>query len=125
MEYKNYAKNTLQIYTSQLNTFLHAFEGRDLKNIEHDQIINFIHKEVKNNNRSLSYQNQMINAIKIYYRVIHKREFNGSELPRPRKEKTLPNVLAKQDIELIFKQVKNLKHKAALSLIYSCGLRRK
>ena len=123
MEYKNYAKNTLQLYTSQLNTFLHAFEGSDLKNIEHDQLINFIHKKVKDNNRSLSYQNQMINAIKIYYRVIYKREFSGSELPRPRKEKKLPNVLSQEEIERIFKQVSNLKHKAALYTIYSCGLR--
>jgi integrase/recombinase XerD len=36
----------------------------------------------------------------------------------------LPNVLSKEDVCLILSAQRNLKHRAMLSLIYSCGLRR-
>ena len=35
----------------------------------------------------------------------------------------LPTVLSEQEIQLIFSNIKNLKHKAILSLIYSSGIR--
>jgi integrase/recombinase XerD len=43
---------------------------------------------------------------------------------RPKREKKLPNVLSKEEVQSILKNTINIKHKAALSLIYSCGLRR-
>jgi integrase/recombinase XerD len=43
---------------------------------------------------------------------------------RPKREKLLPNVLSKEEIKLILNAHSNIKHKAMLSLIYSCGLRR-
>ena len=43
---------------------------------------------------------------------------------RPRREKTLPNVLSKEEVKAILEAPKNLKHRAMLALIYSCGLRR-
>ena len=43
---------------------------------------------------------------------------------RPRREKTLPNVLSKEEVKAILEAPTNLKHRAMLSLIYACGLRR-
>jgi integrase/recombinase XerD len=45
-------------------------------------------------------------------------------LHRPKKEKTLPNVLSKEEVKMILEAHTNIKHKVMLSLIYSCGLRR-
>ena len=43
---------------------------------------------------------------------------------RPRREKVLPNVLSKEEIKAILDAPYNLKHRAMLAMIYSCGLRR-
>jgi integrase/recombinase XerD len=43
---------------------------------------------------------------------------------RPKREKVLPNVLSKEEVKLILESQHNIKHKAMLCLIYSCGLRR-
>jgi integrase/recombinase XerD len=43
---------------------------------------------------------------------------------RPRREKPIPNVLSKEDVKRLLDSPYNLKHRAMLSLIYSCGLRR-
>lgn len=36
----------------------------------------------------------------------------------------MPNVLSKKEIQSILSAPQNIKHKAMLALIYSCGLRR-
>ena len=43
---------------------------------------------------------------------------------RPKRAHRLPNVLNKEEVKAILNAHGNLKHKAMLSLIYSCGLRR-
>ena len=48
---------------------------------------------------------------------------NPELLHRPKREKLLPNVLSKEEVKQILDAHSNLKHKAMLSLIYSCGLR--
>jgi integrase/recombinase XerD len=45
-------------------------------------------------------------------------------IQRPRREKRLPNVLSKDEVKSILEAPNNLKHRAMLSLIYACGLRR-
>ena len=44
-------------------------------------------------------------------------------LPRPKKERKLPNVLSKEEVGKILSSVANEKHKTILYLIYSAGLR--
>ncbi|MDE3057575.1 MAG: tyrosine-type recombinase/integrase [Bacteroidota bacterium] len=49
--------------------------------------------------------------------------FTIGDIPRPQKEKKLPNVLSQEEVLKIFSCVDNLKHKTLLMLIYSAGLR--
>ena len=45
------------------------------------------------------------------------------EVKRPRKDKKLPVVLSKEEVERILKAVDNLKHKAILMMVHAAGLR--
>lgn len=45
------------------------------------------------------------------------------EIDRPNKEQKLPLVLSESEISRLFDAVTNIKHKAILVTIYSCGLR--
>lgn len=45
------------------------------------------------------------------------------DIPRPKKKISLPNVLSVSQIEKLFGQLENLKHKTMLYLAYSAGLR--
>lgn len=66
----------------------------------------------------------MVNAIKLFYRTIWKKQIETDLIHRPKRRKTLPNVLGKEEIKAILESHGNLKHRAMLSLIYACGLRR-
>jgi integrase/recombinase XerD len=73
---------------------------------------------------SASYQNEVVNAVKLYYRTICDKQINTGFIERPRRSYVLPNVLSKEEVKRIITISLNIKHGVMLSLIYSCGLRR-
>ncbi len=81
-------------------------------------------KEIVDKKYSLSYQNQVISALKLFFAKINMRSIQIDEVERPRREKRLPVVLNKVEVAGLFEVVRNMKHKTMLSLVYACGLRR-
>ncbi len=121
---KRYCDSTIKTYTEALNTFLIFFYTKPIAAITHDDVIAFNNDYIMKNHLSASYQNQVVNAIKLFFKTVELRKMNIDLIHRPKKEKTLPNVLSKQEVKEILEASSNIKHKAMLSLIYSCGLRR-
>jgi site-specific recombinase XerD len=66
----------------------------------------------------------MINAIKLFYLKMKGIKMELTDLERPRKARPLPKVIPKEDVCAMLLQISNLKHKTALTMIYSLGLRR-
>lgn len=73
---------------------------------------------------SYSYQNQAINASKLFFKLITGSALVTEQLERPRREHKLPNILSKDEVSAIINALSNQKHRTMLSLIYACGLRR-
>lgn len=59
----------------------------------------------------------------MYFTTQRGFKINIDQIHRPKREKTLPNVLSKEEVKQLLEAHSNLKHKTMLSLIYSCGLR--
>src|SRR5690554_7196394 len=66
----------------------------------------------------------MVNAVKLYFQTVQNKRLDIEKIHRPKKSKTLPNVLSKEEIKAILEVHVNIKHRTMLSLIYACGLRR-
>ncbi|HMG89599.1 MAG TPA: site-specific tyrosine recombinase/integron integrase [Chryseolinea sp.] len=122
LETKRYSINTARTYTGLFSEFIQYFQGRPLKEINENDIRQYMLSIVKSG-KSLSYQNQAINAIKFYYEQVLDMPQRFYEIERPRKEQKLPTVLSEEEIQRIISSTTNLKHKAILVTIYSCGLR--
>lgn len=121
---KKMSENTVQIYKHQINKFLHAFKGKDYSLIDSKEINAYIYQDIKKYNFGRSHQNQLVSALKAYYKIMYNRLLVSSELPRPKKSRPLPKVLSKEEIQMLFKRCNNLKHKTILLLLYGCGMRR-
>jgi integrase/recombinase XerD len=124
MHYRRYSPNTIKTYTETLKIFFRFFQNRALESLTIEDIIDFNNDYILKKNLSASYQNQVINAIKLFYRNRFNRAMEVDFIQRPRREKRLPNVLSKKEIKAILEAPTNLKHRAMISLIYACGLRR-
>lgn len=121
---KRYSESTIKTYTEAIRIFLKFFSEKPLIQIGNEDIIVFNNEYILKNRLSASYQNQMVNAIKLFFQTVQNRKLNIAQIHRPKKPKTLPNVLSKEEIKAILEAHGNIKHKAMLSLIYACGLRR-
>ena len=121
LRYKRYSPNTIRTYISCLEQF-NRFIVREKLQINEPVIYQYLMGLVAKG-YSRSSQNQHINAIKFYLEKVLKQKQKSYYIERPLKKRMLPTVLSEQEIQLIFSNIKNLKHKAILSLIYSSGIR--
>lgn len=121
---KRYSDNTIKTYCDALFVFLRHLEHKPLTAITNADVIDFNNDYILKNKLSASYQNQVINALKLFFKQVQGATISTVEIHRPKKSHTLPNVLSKEEIKQLLTAPENLKHKAMLSLIYSCGLRR-
>jgi integrase/recombinase XerD len=123
MRSKRYSDNTIAAYTDALKAFLVFYIHKPVTAITNEDVIEFNNAFILKKRLSASYQSQVVNAIKLFFKTVERRSINIELIHRPKKPKLLPNVLSKEGVKLVLNSHNNLKHKAMLSLIYSCGLR--
>lgn len=122
LEIRRYSSSTVTTYRYMFREFLKSVYPMPLHKVSKEDILYFQQMLVKRG-VSASYQNQSINALKFYLEQVlgHDRELY--ELERPQKERKLPTVLSQEEVSRVLGQIKNLKHRAIIMTIYSCGLR--
>ncbi len=118
-----YSTNTIKAYASLFEEFINYYPNDDIDQMDERKIIAFCQYLVIDRKVSASHQNQAINAIKFYYEKVLGGKRKLYTLQRPNKERQLPVVLSTEEVSQIFAQLKNLKHRTVLMLIYSAGLR--
>jgi integrase/recombinase XerD len=124
MRSKRYSENTIGTYVDALRTFLRYCAKKGISEINNQDLIIFNNDYILANSLSSSFQNQVVNAIKLFFRTVENKHLDPALIHRPKRAKVLPNVLSKEEVKQILNALKNIKHRAMLSLIYSCGLRR-
>ncbi len=120
---RRYSENTIRTYTSMFEEFINYYYSKKPVDISEKEIIAYIRYLVVERRISSSYQNQAINAIKYYYEQVIGESRKFYFIERPRREKVLPEVLSKTEVEMMIQLTNNLKHKCLLMITYSGGLR--
>jgi site-specific recombinase XerD len=120
---KRYSESTIMTYSEALKSFLVFYRNKTIAAITNEDVIVYNNEYILKNNLSASYQNQTINSIKLFFKIIHDSKIVIAELHRPKNAKTLPTVLSKEEAFRLIDATTNLKHKTLLALIYSAGLR--
>ena len=120
---KRYSKSTIQTYTFFVADFINFHTKTALNELTNKSVELFIESVFIERNYSVSSQRQFISALKLFIVFCPETLINNLELVRPKKSKKLPNILSQEEVLKIIGVTQNLKHKAILALIYSCGLR--
>tara|TARA_B100000809_G_scaffold265798_1_gene325785 strand:+ start:1266 stop:2420 length:1155 start_codon:yes stop_codon:yes gene_type:complete len=120
---KRYSKSTIQTYTFFVADFVNFYTKKPLEEITSRDVELFIEKVFIERNYSVSSQRQFISALKIFIIFYPHTKINDLVLERPKRSRKLPSVLSQEEVLAIIQSTRNLKHRAILALIYSCGLR--
>jgi site-specific recombinase XerD len=124
MEQKRYAPNSVKTYIHQLEIFFGFHENKTPETITDSDIMRFNTEFILKNGLSATFQNQTVSALKQFYQFHYNGRIISEKIERPIKGKPLPKVFSKEDLEKFFSGITNAKHKMAMMIIYSCGLRR-
>ncbi len=120
---KKYAKSTAKTYISMFEKFMDFYRNQNINNLNEKDIKNYL-LQLSKTDKSSSFLNQSINAIKFYYEVVLQMPNRFYDIERPIKKKTLPKVLSKEAIFKMIQVTTNIKHSCIISLLYSSGLRK-
>ena len=120
---KRYSERTIITYKDALKSFFVFFNTVAIAELTNEDVIKYNNEFILKKQLSASYQNQITNAIKLYFKTIKYTKIEIDKIHRPKRAKVLPNVLSKEEVKTILEAHNNIKHKMMLSLIYSCGLR--
>ncbi len=124
MEHKRYSPSTINTYIDAAKSFLVFTYPKPMQEVNNNDVVRYVNEYIIKNGLSFSYQNQVVNAVKLLFREVVHCTLDVDTLERPRRQYKLPNVLSKEEISSILKVHANVKHRTMLSLIYACGLRR-
>lgn len=124
MEQHRYSEQTIRNYLNHLSQFFVYMGDTDIKMAQAEDVVRFNHDVIIKRKLSISYQRVVTGAIKLFYSHFYDHVMDIDRLDRPFREKTLPVILSKSEVARILKSAGNIKNRAMLSMIYSCGLRR-
>lgn len=121
---QRYAKNTIKSYMDYASLFLkHLNEYPSLKDVPVKAIESFINEKVQKEQISVSYQKGLVGAIKKLYELTLNQKVQLDYLYPKRSFSKLPKFFSKEEIRQLLDSTDNIKHRAILMTIYSCGLR--
>lgn len=124
METRRYSESTIKTYTGMLGQFFRFVSPKVSRDIDAEDMVRFVSEYVIPRKLSYTFQNQVVNAAKLFFRHVYKTDLDVETFERPRRQKRLPNVLSKEEVKKILEVLTNEKHRLMLTIIYACGLRR-
>ena len=122
MQLRNYSDRTIRTYISCIIQLTRFYKTSPAE-LSKEQIKAYLFYLIKKKQVSKTTVNQTISAIKVLYVYVLERDWESIKVPRPKLAKTLPVVLSKEEVKNILEVTINLKHRAAIALTYSSGMR--
>lgn len=121
---QRYASNTIKSYKDYAHLYLKYVDNyASLKSVPLSIIESFINEKVQKEQISISYQKGLVGAIKKIHELILNEKIQLDYLYPKRSFNKLPKFFSKEEVRLLLDNTENIKHKAILTTIYSCGLR--
>ena len=120
MRLRGYAPQTRKVYAGHIRRLLAEPRGADDLVAE---LRRHVLRRLQRDGISRAYHNQLVSALRLFGTVVLGRAVEELPLPRPRREKRLPTVLSREELQRLLRAIRNPKHVAILALAYSAGLR--
>lgn len=123
MRLRNYSERTIRSYVSSI-AYLAKHYKLSPDKITREQVKSYAYHLIRDKQVSVSSLNQLISAWKIFQVDVLGHDWEDFRLKRPKREKTIPQVLSQEEALHLINAPRNLKHKILLTLAYATGLRR-
>ena len=120
---RNYSHKTIKAYLSSLRSFVRYIKPKHPREISDVEIRQFMLYLFEQERQTAGTVSQVLCALRFLYVELYDKPFVIGGLPRPKKERKLPDVMNETEVGNLFGSVGNLKHRTMLMLAYASGLR--
>ena len=121
-ELRNLSENTQKCYLSITRQFFDFYNMTPDK-LGTEEIKGYLLHLKRVKKQSPQTLDVVYSALKFLYHAVLTRPLEIYHVPRVKLSKKLPVILSAEEITALFSVIKDIKHKALLTLIYSAGLR--
>ena len=118
---RNLRDSTIHAYCTSVAHFL-KYTDKPIDALTTDDIDTFL-TEKRLSGISPETYNHYHSGIRFFYKKVLKMNWDDDDIPRMKRDRSLPTVLTKAEISAIPDATPNLKHKAMIATMYSGGLR--
>jgi len=119
---KNFTASTCEDYYRFIKRFL-DFIGKEAMSITYADIRKFIFHMKDAESKKPSTINCYTAAIRFFVEYTLGYVWDSKKVPKMKRDRQLPAVLAREQVQLLIDSTENYKHKAMLAVTYSSGLR--
>ena len=120
---RNYATKTVSTYVSVLKRYLEQLD-KPIASITAADIQEWQYHLVNEGKVSWSLFNQMVCALRFYFKNVRTCDFTVKHIPFQRRRRRLPSILTKEEVVALLEAAQlNPKHYAIIATLYSTGLR--
>lgn len=123
LKIKAYARNTIELYRSELLQIMRLLKHRPLAALTTNQIKSYLLWLLQTRQCSESKVHTTLNALKFCFEQVLYKPKIFVEIPRPKKHLQIPKVHAASQVKKIIQSTHNEKHKTMLMLAYATGMR--
>jgi len=123
MSVANLSESSIRSYCRSLDK-LHSFHGISPRDLEIDQIIDFLYYLQHDNGLHWRTLKLYVAGLRYYYQEVVSEIDLAHQIPYPKEKPSLPEVLSREELQQVFDGCLNYKHKVMFRLAYSAGLRR-
>lgn len=120
---KNYSTKTEKAYLHHLNLFLDYIRSSKISYVDSKVLLDYFNYLKQTKNFSYSAMKQALAAVRFLFLDVLKKDIDFDFFIKMKKPNSLPNVLSTEEVKRIINSIENIKHRAIISTIYSCGLR--
>jgi integrase/recombinase XerD len=123
MKKRRYSSNTVRNYVKALRQFFVFIMPASPSELDSEQVCAAVEQLAEARGIAVSYHNLVINAVRLYYEEIEERPRIQGRLLRLKDKVSLPKVLTKDEVQLLFSAATNPKQRCILLMLYGMGLR--
>ncbi|MFC1661712.1 tyrosine-type recombinase/integrase [Gemmatimonadota bacterium] len=121
MRLRNFSFKTRKLYLGHLDRFYRS-RGKDDPVCTEEECRAWL-LDIVDRGRSHSYMSQAISALKLVHHSVLHCPSPVARIPRPRKRRSLPTVLSREEVRCLVEAITDPKHRTLVVLLYSAGLR--
>jgi integrase/recombinase XerD len=119
---RNLSDNTQRSYLRVIRQFSEYFR-RSPEELGTEEIREYLLHLKRDKKHATQTLDCAYSALKFFYHAVLDRPWEISPVPRVKVGKRLPVILSTEEIIALLSVIKNIRHKALLTIIYSAGLR--